>query len=430
MLTWIREKFGTVIISLIIGFIAFVFIFYGVFSPKATRGLHDGAVAAKVNGDSITLQEFQRSVQQRMEMFKGMGEAFGQSKEQMRFVRMGVMEGLTRRKLILQETERQGMQASDAEVKARILEIPAFQKDGRFDIVSYKQTLQANGYTPASFERAVREDLSVERWEGFFKDHVQVSTEEAKQQFELSETQREVKYVLLTTDSGKKGVTISDAEIEKYLADAAKLNVVKNRFESQKNTVFKGKEFEAAKKEIVKDILSGEMLDQIRKINDELADKVVAMMKTTPSTADSPKDKDPKAKKPAKVVAAADAKVNELLKAYGVEVKSTGWISELHPQIGPVSDAKELIRDVFSKESPLIGKAKKYQSGPWLIVALVNAAKNPDLGKFDSEKAKITEQLVSQKERELSEATYKKLKEKAKIDINQSVMGSMTEDES
>ena len=62
MLTWIREKFGTGIIYAIISFIAFVFVFYGVFSPKATRGLHEGSVAGTVNGDAITIAEFNREL--------------------------------------------------------------------------------------------------------------------------------------------------------------------------------------------------------------------------------------------------------------------------------------------------------------------------------------------------------------------------------
>ena len=61
MLSWIREKFGTVVIGAIISVIALVFVFYGVFSPKATRGLHEGAVAGTVNGDAITIAEFNRA---------------------------------------------------------------------------------------------------------------------------------------------------------------------------------------------------------------------------------------------------------------------------------------------------------------------------------------------------------------------------------
>src|SRR5688572_7331192 len=70
MLSWIREKFGTVVIGGIIAFIAFVFVFYGVFSPKSTRGLHEGAVAGTVNGDSISISDFNRELTRRIEFFK------------------------------------------------------------------------------------------------------------------------------------------------------------------------------------------------------------------------------------------------------------------------------------------------------------------------------------------------------------------------
>ena len=53
MLAWIRDKFGGVLVVGIIGFIAFVFVFSDLIRPKATRGIHEGAVAGKVNGDAI-----------------------------------------------------------------------------------------------------------------------------------------------------------------------------------------------------------------------------------------------------------------------------------------------------------------------------------------------------------------------------------------
>ncbi|NBU20140.1 hypothetical protein EBS43_01810, partial [bacterium] len=58
MLAWIRNTFGTTGILGTTGLIAIVFIFYGVFTPKSTRGLHEGAVAGTVNGDAISLKEF------------------------------------------------------------------------------------------------------------------------------------------------------------------------------------------------------------------------------------------------------------------------------------------------------------------------------------------------------------------------------------
>ncbi|HAR42020.1 MAG TPA: hypothetical protein DCS07_05220, partial [Bdellovibrionales bacterium] len=155
MLTWIREKFGTIVIGAIIGFIAFVFVFSGVFNPKSTRGLHEGAVAGTVNGDSISISEFNRALNQRLEFFKSISGGNTITEEQMKAfrIREGVFEGLVRRRLLVQEADRQGLTPSNEEVRQRIQEIPAFQKNGKFDLLTYKQALEANRYTPAGFER-------------------------------------------------------------------------------------------------------------------------------------------------------------------------------------------------------------------------------------------------------------------------------------
>src|SRR6478672_9160999 len=110
MLSWIREKFGTAVIGGIISFIAFVFVFYGVFSPKSTRGLHEGSVAGTVNGDPISIAELNRELNRRMEFFKNI--AGGKiSDEQLKAFRIkeGVFQELVNRKLMVQEAQHQGL---------------------------------------------------------------------------------------------------------------------------------------------------------------------------------------------------------------------------------------------------------------------------------------------------------------------------------
>src|SRR4051812_22240397 len=116
MLTWIREKFGTVIIGAIISLIAFVFIVSGVFSPKRTRGLHEGAVAGTVNGDSISIGEFNREVTRRIEMLKSLG-AGSLTDEQLKAFRIkeSIFQELAQRKILTQEAYRDGLIASDDE---------------------------------------------------------------------------------------------------------------------------------------------------------------------------------------------------------------------------------------------------------------------------------------------------------------------------
>ena len=406
MLSWIRTKFGPVIVGGIIGVIALVFVFYGVFNPKTTQGIRAGAVAGSVNGDSISIADFNREFARRLEFFKQMagGKLSDEQLKQFR-VREGVFQELVSRRLMVQESSRAGMDPSDEEIRAKIREIPAFQKDGKFDTYTYKQVLQANNHTPASFENLIREDLAVQQWTKYFKDRVHVSDEEIKDEFMISRDKRNVKYVLITTEAGKKGVKVESAEVEKYLKDTGKANIAKAHYEGLKEKEYKGKTFDQVKTEIARDLLASEKLDQIKKINDGLAVQVEGLLTAS---------------------AGSDAKVNALLKPYGVTVKTTGLFSRESPYLPGIGEARDLTADAFAKKSPIDpaqgGKAKKYNSAAWTMVAIVSESQKPDLAKLDAEREKIVDQMIQRKQRGLEEEWMKKLNAKAKIEMNKAVV--------
>lgn len=408
MLSWIREKFGTVVIGGIISFIAFVFVFYGVFSPKSTRGLHEGAVAGTVNGDPISIADFNRELNRRIEFFKNI--AGGKiSDEQLKAfrIREGVFQELANRKMMVQEAQRQGLGASDEEVKEKIQEIPAFQKEGKFDLATYKQVLEANGHTAGSFERLVREDLLAQQWDKYFQERSLVSDAEVKQEFLLKQDQRNLKYVLLTTESAQKNVQITPAEIQAFLADAPKMNIAKLRFEEGKDTLYKGQKFETAKENVVRSILASQKLEEAQKINQKLAEQVSALLQAGKAN---------------------DAKVNALVKASGAEVKTTGWISAKTTNIPGLGDIKEILKDSFAAKSPIDsqqnGKAKVYSLAGRTIIALVVESKHPDLASLPKEKPELMKELSQKKSRELYTAWLKKLSKESKIDMNPAVVGA------
>ncbi|OFZ19787.1 MAG: hypothetical protein A2X94_17080 [Bdellovibrionales bacterium GWB1_55_8] len=405
MLSWIREKFGTVVIGLIIGFIAFVFVFYGVFSPKSTRGLHDGAVAGTVNGEPIRIDEFNRALKQRLEMFKNIGGGNIQfTEEQLKAfgIRKGVFDSLVQRKLLIQEAGRQGMQASDVEIRELIRQVPEFQKDGRFDYMAYKNLLEANQYTVSSYERLIRDDLSAQRWNEFFRSRVKFSDVELKQEFQLSEKKRTLKYVLLTQETGRKGLDISETEIKGFLSKPEKLNLVKSQFEAGKDTLFKGKKIENVQVQIAKDLLAGEKQAEIRKANEALASRVLPML-----TAGK----------------ASDAKLNAILKPVGAEVKTSGWVSAADPSLPGIGDAEAVLKDAFAANSPIDGKAKKYELGGRTLVALVTEKAEPDHSKLESRRAELAERVTARKQRDLFSSWMKNLMEKAEIEVNHAVVG-------
>lgn len=409
MLSQMREKFGPVVIGTIIGALALVFVFFGVFNPRATSGLHEGSVAGTVNGDSISISEFNRELNRRIEFFKQMsGGKLTDAQIKQFHIRDSVFQELVNRKLVGQAAVKASMVPSDEEVRDRIRDMPVFQKEKKFDPLAYRQVLEANNYTPASFERMMRDDLSVQAWNDNFHRRVHVSDEEIRKQFLLTQEKRNIKYVLLSSEVGRKKVEVKPAEIDAFLKDPAKLNLAKGQFEAKKDKEYKGKTFDQVKPEIAHDVVASSKTDEIRKESDKLAAQLVPLLTAAKS---------------------GDAQAAVLLKPFGAEIKSSQPLSRETAFLPGVGDAHELMNDAFAKNSPIDpsvnpkAQAKVYSTAGGPVVAIVTENVKADLTKLPAEMAGLRDKLVSQKERELQEATMKQLTAKAKIVKNDAVIG-------
>jgi len=400
---WIRSVFGTKFIMLIIILLAAVFVFYGVFSPKATRGMHEGAVAGTVNGAAISRSEFSREYNQQVESIRNMMGGQSLSREQLKAFGIGqrVLERLQTRKLMVQEAERIGLLPGEAEIKNQIMELPYFKKDGKFDLTTYKNVLQSNNMTPASFEKSVREDMSTQKWSDYFRSHVKASDEEVRRQFLLEKNRRNIKYVLLTEESGKKGMKISDEDVAKYLGDKTKESLVRASFDARKDTDFKGKTFDGEKNAIAREMLLRDRYVEVAKLNEKVAAEVLGMLSS---------DKAPKN--------ASDAKVNEFLKPYGVEVKTTGWVTEEKSALPGVGEAPELFKDAFAD----VKEAKKYNLGSKILVARVMDEEKPNMDQWEKVKDSVADTVLEKKRNEVWTAWMKRLRDTSSLEVNKAVV--------
>jgi hypothetical protein len=405
MFNWIRQKFGPVVVTLIIGGIAMVFILSDFLAPRGTNGMPGpGAVeAGTVNGEPISSAEFLRELARRTESLKQMtGGKLTDEQLKMFRVRESVFNELVQRKLVLQDCRKAGLVPSDAEVRAKIQELPYFQKDGKFDIAAYQNVLSSNRLTAGKFEDMIRDDLIMQRWVDVVRSRVRISEDEIQREFRIANEKRNLKYVVLDLEAGKKAVQVPASEIDAFLQDSAKLARVKTRYEQDRATKFKDQKLEAVQREIAKDILASERVDEARKANQKLADQIVPLLGK-----------------------GSDARVQALVKPYGIEVKTTGLITIDSPVPG-VNDAQQLLQDAFAEKSPLIasqgGQAKKYESAAWVVIAVVTDVKKPEISKLAGESAKLEQQLRARKERELEEEWIQELRGKAKIKVNSSVI--------
>lgn len=216
MIGQLRGKIGGYIVIVVIGFIALVFALEGVFAPKSTRGLHEGSVAGKVNGETITISDYNKALERKTEFLKGMvGGKLTDEQMKMFRVREGVFQELVQQKLMAQAAVDSGRMPSDEAVRQQIVILPYFQKDGKFDPAQYRATLEANRYSTAMFEKMIREQLAVDDWSKSFMNQVRVSDSEVKQEFLAAKNIRSYKIVSIPTAAPKGDALTPKAAAEK-----------------------------------------------------------------------------------------------------------------------------------------------------------------------------------------------------------------------
>ena len=406
MLTWIRERFGKFVVGAIMSVIIFVFVFFGVISPKSTRGMHENAVAGTVNGESITIPEFNREYARRLEYFRQMtgGKL---SEDQLKAFRLkeAVFQELVKRHVLVQEAQRQGREPSQEEIREKIREVPAFQKSGQFDLETYKSVLAANQYTPASFEKMIRDDSIMAGWESYFNARIPVSDAEIRDEFAKKGNQRKLKYVLITGAQGRASVKVTPAEVAAYLKDEAHVNLLKNQFESRKDRDFKGKTFDQVKENLAMGNLQAEKSDQVQKGMEELAEKARAKLT---------------------VGGAQDGALKGLLKPAGAEAKTSDWISAGSGVLPGVGEAPGLMADLFKDKSPIDGRAggqaKVYHVPAGIVVALGVDAKTVDASGWEAQRETLAREIHVRKSRIVFESWMKQVMSKAKVDPNPAIV--------
>ena len=211
MLQRIHDSLGKWLVVVILGLIAFTFIFWGVSSNDF--GLSGSAqFAAKVNGEEVPLTEFDRALQVRQNQYLEIYRA--ELPDEVRLeLRRAVLDELVRDAAIRQRVESQGYRVSNERLTQSIRDIPQFQVEGEFSIAQYRGQLQNFGYTPTGFEELQRQSLEAADLQGGIVDSAFLTPNEFRRYIELYNQRREVAYALFDTETFSANVTIDDAAI-------------------------------------------------------------------------------------------------------------------------------------------------------------------------------------------------------------------------
>ncbi|MEJ7810851.1 MAG: peptidyl-prolyl cis-trans isomerase [Gemmatimonadaceae bacterium] len=215
-----------------------VFAFVGVFIFAQTSGLTDrnvtrGTTVGKVNGEPISVDEFDRAVRNLSEQAQRQGGSSSMD-DQHRYEQMA-FDQLVDDVLLREELRRRGIGVSDAEIQQaaasypppEILRAPDLQTEGKFDPEKYQRYLRSPGARQSGIlqylEGYYRSEIPKQKLAEQLVTGVYVSDAQLWNLWQNDHDSAQVSYVSLTPESVPDStVKVSDAEVRSYFDRNAK----------------------------------------------------------------------------------------------------------------------------------------------------------------------------------------------------------------
>lgn len=160
MLSILRRQAQSTLIQGLVLIIAIVFIFWGV----GTNMTNKRNSIAVVNGEEISLQDFQRNYDRTVEQYRQQfGGALPPGLLEQLGIKRQVMLQMIRAELLRQGGEAMGIRLSKLATQEAIKNMDVFHENGHFSLQRYKDLLARNRLSPSSYEKGLQRDMLADR---------------------------------------------------------------------------------------------------------------------------------------------------------------------------------------------------------------------------------------------------------------------------
>ena len=170
-------------------------------------------VAARINGEKITVREFQQAHQRLRQQLQSLGTDLPDREA---LIKKQALDGLINTELLRQFNADLHLRVSDTNARDVINNIEVFQGADGFDNALYERYLSALGYTPATFEAQIRQDMTAEQLQAGIMESAFVIPSESENIARLNNQTRDISYLLISYNGIKQDIEISDQEIQEH----------------------------------------------------------------------------------------------------------------------------------------------------------------------------------------------------------------------
>ena len=225
MLKVMRDSFHHlkwILLAVVAAFIfGFVFLDMGLGGSRMGGAQADTrAFAARVNGETITLNDYSRSLKNLEDMYR---QAYGQQFTPEMATQMGlpkqVLDSLVDQRLLAQEAGRLHLTATPEEVRKKLMSIPTFMQDGKFvGMELYNRYVTGPlGYTSAAdFEQDLAREITLSKIDSAMMNALVVSPKAAEAEYRRMNENAKIRFVLMPAVPDAAGITVTPAEVEAH----------------------------------------------------------------------------------------------------------------------------------------------------------------------------------------------------------------------
>ncbi|MGD9906445.1 MAG: peptidyl-prolyl cis-trans isomerase [Vicinamibacterales bacterium] len=217
MLDRMRRHKGWLKWSLALVILTFAF-FFVPSNGVTTAGVSPDQVLAEVNGEPITVAQFQRRYSAQLQAYR---QAYGGQISEQMLRQLGIdqqiLQSLVDEQAVAVEAARQNLAVTDVEVRQRILSLPAFMENGVFiGEARYRQLLSAQNppLSTREFEDQLRSAILQEKLRTSVTGWMSVTDADVDAEFERRNEKVKLELVHLTADGFRDQVTVTPADIQ------------------------------------------------------------------------------------------------------------------------------------------------------------------------------------------------------------------------
>lgn len=213
MLTYLRKHSKGWLAYTAFGAIIVVFILWGGSSYLS----REANKIAKIDRFIISTENYSKAYTDTLKKYQAQfGQALTPEMIKRLDLRRKVLDDLIDQYIIEADAKKMGIEITDGDLQQFISQVPAFQRDGKFDEAIYRRYLEYEGLTPAGFEQKARKDFLKQLFVSVLTENVIVSPQELDAAYhQLSDTY-DLYYITGDPASYSKDVQVSQDQIQAF----------------------------------------------------------------------------------------------------------------------------------------------------------------------------------------------------------------------